>query len=170
VLRYKLRCLKSEDLAMKNREKEITAHFETISNKTYKQEFIPIINLKKIIHYSDKNLLEFRQLVLNKLKEVEKDYWLLKSALLRSIRNEADEKGTTFKLSEDAADILSKEQIAQLAVRQQKFIEHLKNILTRIENKTFSIWRIPGKLFTGKKEEEIMRYTLNQILLQSRLN
>jgi DnaK suppressor protein len=136
---------------MKNNEDEIGHRFiQTVNTRNYTREFIELKDLKKIAGYTEDHWYEFKQLVLVKLGEIKKEYSLLVAALSRQ-NDDADETGATFKLSDDAADVLSKEQIAQLAIRQQKYIEYLKRILMRIDHKTYNICRTSAKSITPEE-------------------
>ena len=78
----------------------------------------------------------------------------------------SDDHGTndtspTFKLMEDGSDVLSREETAQLAVRQQKFIKHLEDALVRIENKTYGICRVTGKLISKERLKIVPHATLS---------
>jgi len=113
------------------------------------------------IRYSDKELEEFKELIVTKLNEAKIDYDLLKGTLSRQHDNGTDDTCPTFKLSEDAADILTKEEVAQLAIRQQKFIEQLNHALVRIENKTYGICKISGKLISKERLKSVPHTTMS---------
>ena len=91
------------------------------------------------IRYSDKELEEFKILIQNKLDQAIKDYDLLKEAYTNDSNNGTDDTSPTFKAFEEGSETMSKEQNAQLAARQDKFIRDLKKALIRIENKTYGI-------------------------------
>ena len=98
------------------------------------------------VRYSDKELAEFKDIILKKLDEARKDYELLKATISHKDDHGTDDTSPTFKLLEDGSDVLSKEETAHLASRQEKFIQNLQNALIRIENKTYGICRATGKL------------------------
>ena len=100
--------------------------------------------------YSDSDLQEFKDLINGKLKEAKEDLNLLKGSLSHSDDHGTNDTGRSFNMMEDGSDTLSREEVAQLASRQEKFIASLKNALMRIENKTYGICRVTGKLI--KKE------------------
>ena len=96
--------------------------------------------------YSDKDLAEFKEIILNKIKNAEEDLALLKSSFKNDSNNGTDDTSPTFKAFEEGSETMSKEANVQLAIRQEKFIRDLKNALIRIENKTYGICRVTGKL------------------------
>ncbi|MBN9292662.1 MAG: TraR/DksA family transcriptional regulator [Flavobacteriia bacterium] len=110
--------------------------------------------------YSDQELEEFRQLILEKLKDAQHDFDLLKSSLSNN-NHGTDDTGRTFNMMEDGSETLSREEVAQLSARQQKFIENLKNALIRIENKTYGICRETGKLIPKERLRLVPHATLS---------
>ena len=86
--------------------------------------------------YSDKELQEFKNLILGKLKEAQDDYHLLVGSLSHNDDHGTNDTGRTFNMMEDGSETLSREELAQLAARQEKFINNLQAALVRIENKT----------------------------------
>jgi DnaK suppressor protein len=110
--------------------------------------------------YSDKELTEFKELIIDKLKEAQTDYDLLKQTLSNADNHGTDDTSPSFKLLEDGSDVLSKEETAQLAVRQEKYIVNLKNALMRIENKTYGICRVTGKLIPKERLRSVPHATL----------
>ena len=116
---------------------------------------------KKKIRYSDKELEEFKILIQNKLDQAIKDYDLLKEAYTNDSNNGTDDTSPTFKAFEEGSETMSKEQNAQLAARQDKFIRDLKNALIRIENKTYGICRVTGKLINKDRLKLVPHATLS---------
>ncbi|MBS1645853.1 MAG: TraR/DksA C4-type zinc finger protein [Bacteroidetes bacterium] len=111
--------------------------------------------------YSDKELLEFKNIILSKLNEAKTDYDLLKQTLTNTDNHGTDDTSPTFKLLEDGSDMLSKEEVAQLAVRQEKYIMSLQNALIRIQNKTYGICRVTGKLIPKERLRSVPHATLS---------
>ncbi|MFL5752300.1 MAG: TraR/DksA family transcriptional regulator [Bacteroidia bacterium] len=111
--------------------------------------------------YSDKELTEFRELILQKLTEAKTDYELLKQTLSHADDHGTDDTSPTFKLLEDGSDVLSKEETAQLAARQEKYIVNLQNALVRIQNKTYGICRATGKLIPKERLRSVPHATLS---------
>ena len=111
--------------------------------------------------YSDAELEEFREIILAKLDKARKDYELLKDAITQSESNDTQDTSPTFKVLEEGAATLSKEEAGKLAQRQQKFIQHLQAALVRIENKTYGICRETGKLITKERLRAVPHATLS---------
>lgn len=120
----------------------------------------PHINTDKRTRYTDSELKEFKELILKKLAEAQKDYELLKSTLSHKDDHGTDDTSPTFKLLEDGSDVLSKEETSHLAGRQEKFIQNLQNALIRIENKTYGICRVTGKLISKERLRSVPHATL----------
>ena len=102
-------------------------------------------NIEKV-RYSDAELAEFKRLIMEKKEQAEEDLRLLKETFANDKSNGTDDTSPTFKAFEEGSDTMSKEANSQLASRQEKFIRDLKNALVRIENKTYGICRVTGKL------------------------
>jgi RNA polymerase-binding transcription factor DksA len=117
-------------------------------------------NDDKRTRYSDKELAEFKELILEKLKEAQMDYDLLKQTLSNEDNHGTDDTSPSFKLLEDGSDVMSKEETAQLASRQEKYIVNLKNALVRIENKAYGICRVTGKLIPKERLRSVPHATL----------
>ncbi|HDJ34472.1 MAG: TraR/DksA family transcriptional regulator [Bacteroidales bacterium] len=111
--------------------------------------------------YSDAELDEFKQIILQKLEKAKKDYELLKSAITQSDSNDTEDTSPTFKVLEEGAATLSKEEAGKLAQRQMKFIQHLQAALVRIENKTYGICRETGKLIPKERLRAVPHATLS---------
>ena len=110
--------------------------------------------------YSDDELQEFKEIILKKLEKAQSDYELLKSSIMNTDGNDISDTSPTFKVLEEGASTLSKEEAGQLAQRQMKFIQHLKNALIRIENKTYGICRETGKLIPKERLRAVPHATL----------
>ena len=111
--------------------------------------------------YSDEELEEFRQIIMEKLQKAERDYELIKETFMNGMDNGTDDTSPTFKALEEGSETMSKEQNAQLAARQEKFIRDLKNALIRIENKTYGICRVTGKLINKERLKLVPHATLS---------
>lgn len=111
--------------------------------------------------YSDKELAEFKELINHKLEEANEDLSLLKASLSHSDDHGTDDTGRTFNMMEDGSETLSREEMAQLAARQEKFIQSLKNALIRIENKTYGICRSTGRLIKKERLKLVPHATLS---------
>lgn len=111
--------------------------------------------------YSDEELEEFRQLIQGKLDDAQVYYEELKSALTNAGGNDVADTSPTFKLMEEGANTLSKEELGHLAARQMKFIQHLQAALVRISNKTYGICRQTGKLIPKERLRAVPHATLS---------
>lgn len=116
--------------------------------------------MPEIIRYSDEELSEFKELIMQKLDEAKNDLSLLKSALSHD-NNGTDDTSPSFKMMEDGSDTLSREETAQLANRQEKFIKNLQDALIRIENKTYGICRATGQLIKKERLRLVPHATLS---------
>jgi len=111
--------------------------------------------------YTEKELVEFRKIILDKLDQAKIDYDLLKNTLCHTDDHGTDDTSPTFKMLEDGSDVLTREETAQLALRQEKFIQNLQNALIRIENKTYGICRVTGKLIPKERLKRVPHATLS---------
>ena len=110
--------------------------------------------------YSDAELEEIRQIINEKLEKAYRDYDLLKASIMNTDGNDVTDTSPTFKVLEEGASTLSKEEAGQLAQRQMKFIQHLQAALVRIENKTYGICRETGKLIPKERLRAVPHATL----------
>ncbi|MFZ4456798.1 MAG: TraR/DksA family transcriptional regulator [Bacteroidales bacterium] len=111
--------------------------------------------------YSDEELQEFKEIILDKLEKANRDYDLLKSSIMNSDGNDISDTSPTFKVLEEGAATLSKEEAGRLAQRQMKFIQHLQAALVRIENKTYGICRETGTLIPKERLRAVPHATLS---------
>jgi len=111
--------------------------------------------------YSDEELEEFKQIILQKLDKAKEDYELLKRSITHSESNDTQDTSPTFKVLEEGAATLSKEEAGRLAQRQQKFIQHLRAALVRIESKSYGICRETGKLIAKERLRAVPHATLS---------
>ncbi len=111
--------------------------------------------------YTDEELQEFKELIEKKLAKAKEDYKLLKATITNSDGNGTDDTSPTFKVLEEGASVLSKEEAGRLAQRQQKFINHLEAALMRIGNKTYGICRETGKLISKERLRAVPHATLS---------
>lgn len=110
--------------------------------------------------YSDEELEEFRQIINEKLEVAQRDYDALKASLMNADNNSTDDTSPTYKVLEEGASTLSKEETTRLAQRQMKFIQSLQAALVRIENKTYGICRETGKLIPKERLRAVPHATL----------
>ena len=111
--------------------------------------------------YSDKELNQFKALIEEKIEKAKKDLRLLKSTYMNDGNNGTDDTSPTFKAFEEGSETMSKEANTQLALRQEKFIRDLKSALIRIENKTYGICRVTGKLIKKERLTLVPHATLS---------
>lgn len=111
--------------------------------------------------YSDEELQEFKEIILAKLEKAQKDYDLLRGNVMNTDGNDTSDTSPTFTVLEEGATTLSKEEAGHLAQRQQKFIQHLRAALVRIENKTYGICRETGKLIPKERLRAVPHATLS---------
>ncbi len=106
---------------------------------------------EKKARYSDQELENFRKLIEEKMNKAQADLELLRSAYMNDGNNGTDDTSPTFKAFEEGSETMSKEANTQLAIRQEKFIRDLKNAMIRIENKTYGVCRVTGKLINKQR-------------------
>lgn len=116
---------------------------------------------KEQVRYSDEDLAEFRVIIEDKIHKAEKDLELLKENYANDKSNGTDDTAPTFKAFEEGSDVMNKEANSQLAARQEKFIRDLKNAMMRIENKTYGICRVTGKLINKDRLKLVPHATLS---------
>ena len=110
--------------------------------------------------YTDEELTEFRELIMDKLEKARRDYETLKASITNSESNDTQDTSPTFKILEEGASTLSKEESGKLAQRQLKFISHLEAALLRVNNKTYGICRETGKLIPKERLRIVPHATL----------
>lgn len=113
------------------------------------------------IRFSDADLAEFKELIQKKLEKAKNDLDLIKSAYLNDLNNGTDDTSPTFKAFEEGSETMSKEANSQLAIRQEKFIRDLKNALIRIENKTYGVCKVTGKLINKERLKLVPHATMS---------
>ena len=168
----------------KKTKKEMAEEYETIGEETYSwdsgtfsdmKNYEPTSGFRKPdppqpkfkgkkdtrTRYSDTELVEFKNIINEKIEEALKDYELLKNTLAHKDEHGTEDTAHTFKVLEDGSDAMSREEIAQLASRQQRHIQNLKNALVRIENKTYGICRVTGKLIPKERLRSVPHATLS---------
>ncbi len=111
--------------------------------------------------YSDVELVEFKDLINGKLSEARTDFEGLRNSLSYKDDHGTEDTSPSFKMMEDGSETLSREEMSQLAMRQEKFIIHLENALTRISNKTYGVCRVTGKLIPKERLKAVPHATLS---------
>lgn len=117
--------------------------------------------------FSDEELQEFRDIIMKKLEEARDGLKLLTEAYTTQNENDTNDTSPSFKILEEGSQVLSKEENGQLAARQQKFIRDLENALIRIENKTYGVCRVTGKLISKERLRSVPHATLS---IEAKLN
>ena len=111
--------------------------------------------------YSDEELEEFRQIILEKLEKAKAEYKTLRHVVMHNGGNDIEDTAPTFKtVEDDGAFQRSKEEASQLAQRQYQFIQNLEAALARIENKTYGVCRVTGKLIPKERLRLVPHATL----------
>ena len=111
--------------------------------------------------YSEKDLVEFKEIILAKIAYAEEDLRMIQSAFKNDSNNGTEDTSPTFKAFEEGSETMSKEANVKLAIRQEKFIRDLNNGLLRIENKTYGICRVTGKLIPKERLKLVPHATLS---------
>jgi RNA polymerase-binding transcription factor DksA len=111
--------------------------------------------------FSDIELEEFRTLIEQKLVDANIDYSLLVGSLSHNDDHGTDDTGRAFNMMEDGSETLSREEVAQLAARQEKFIQSLQAALIRIKNKTYGICRVKGTLIPKERLRLVPHATMS---------
>lgn len=113
------------------------------------------------MRYSDADLAEFKEIIVKKIEKAQSDLELIKSAYMNDLNNGTDDTSPTFKAFEEGSETMSKEANSQLAIRQEKFIRDLKNALFRVENKTYGICKVTGKLISKERLRVVPHATMS---------
>ncbi|WP_081210271.1 TraR/DksA family transcriptional regulator [Salegentibacter sediminis] len=111
--------------------------------------------------YNDADLAEFKAIILKKIEKAQEQLEIYENAYKNDGNNGTDDTSPTFKAFEEGSETMSKEANSQLAIRQEKFIRDLKNALLRIENKTYGICRVTGKLIAKERLKLVPHATLS---------
>jgi RNA polymerase-binding transcription factor DksA len=116
---------------------------------------------KERTRYSDEELDEFREIIMEKLEKAHNDLKLLTESYTISNEHDTTDTSPTFKVLEEGYQVFSKEENSKFAARQEKFIKSLENALVRIENKTYGICRATGKLIPKDRLRSVPHATLS---------
>ncbi|MEZ4839233.1 TraR/DksA family transcriptional regulator [Flavobacterium sp.] len=115
----------------------------------------------EVVRYSEADLAEFKEIILKKIEKAQNDLELIKSAYMNDLNNGTDDTSPTFKAFEEGSETMSKEANSQLAIRQEKFIRDLKNALFRVENKTYGVCKVTGKLISKDRLKLVPHATMS---------
>lgn len=113
------------------------------------------------LRYSDEELAEFKQLIEAKLELARREYMQVMDTLTNRSGNDVDDTMPTYKVLEEGSMSQTKEELTTMAVRQQKFIQSLQAALVRIENKTYGVCRVTGKLIPKERLRAVPHATLS---------
>ncbi|MEI6890145.1 MAG: TraR/DksA family transcriptional regulator [Bacteroidales bacterium] len=111
--------------------------------------------------YTDDELDEFKQIILQKLEKAHSDLQLLTDAYTTGNEHDTNDTSPTFKVLEEGYQVFSKEENSKFAARQEKFIKSLENALIRIENKSYGVCRVTGKLIPKDRLRSVPHATLS---------
>ncbi len=111
--------------------------------------------------YSDEELAEFKELILKKLDVAKREYDQMMAVLKNQAGNDVTDTSPTFKVLEEGSATQEKEELTTMCARQQKFIVGLQHALLRIENKTYGICRVTGKLIPKERLRAVPHATLS---------
>ena len=117
--------------------------------------------IEEATRYSDSDLAEFKEIILKKIEKAQADLDLIKSAYMNDLNNGTEDTSPTFKAFEEGSESMSKEANSQLAIRQEKFIRDLKNALFRVENKTYGLCKVTGKLISKERLKIVPHATMS---------
>ena len=117
--------------------------------------------VEEATRYSDADLAEFKEIIINKMNKAQHDLDLIKSAYMNDLNNGTDDTSPTFKAFEEGSETMSKEANSQLAIRQEKFLRDLKNALFRVENKTYGVCKVTGKLINKERLKIVPHATMS---------
>jgi len=118
---------------------------------------MPDVKLK----YSEEDLQEFKGIIEKKIERAEEDFALLKAAYKNDSNNGTDDTSPSFKSFDEGSEVMNKEANVQLAIRQEKFLRDLRNALLRIENGTYGVCRVTGKLIQKERLKIVPHATLS---------
>lgn len=111
--------------------------------------------------YSDEELVEFRDLILEKIRLAQRDYQQMMDVLTNKEGNGVDDTMPTYKILEEGSMTQTREELTNMAARQQKFIQGLQAALMRIENKTYGVCRVTGKLIPKERLRAVPHATMS---------
>lgn len=111
--------------------------------------------------YTDEELEEFKEIINAKLRLARRDFDVMMKQLMNADGNDVDDTSPTYKALEEGSSSQTKDDIAQMAHRQQKFIQGLEAALVRIENKTYGVDRITGELIPKERLRAVPHATLS---------
>ncbi|HEY5391812.1 MAG TPA: TraR/DksA C4-type zinc finger protein [Hanamia sp.] len=162
----KVKAQKSEE--KKPKKEFVMPKTNTEKSRKYEPEFTksvldqsPAENTGPSMRYSDNELVEFRDLITRKLETAKKELGYLQGLITRKDQMGGDESDNRYMTMEDGSLSMEREQLSQMASRQITFIDHLEKAMMRIENKTYGICRVTGKLIDKARLRAVPHATLS---------
>ena len=117
--------------------------------------------MNDLFSLSDEELVEFRDLILEKIRLAQRDYQQMMDVLTNKEGNGVDDTMPTYKILEEGSMTQTREELTNMAARQQKFIQGLQAALVRIENKTYGVCRVTGKLIPKERLRAVPHATMS---------
>ena len=114
-----------------------------------------------LIRYNDTDLTEFRELIQRKLDASKKELAYLQGLITRKDDMGGDESENRYMTMEDGSISMEREQLSQMASRQITYTDHLEKALIRIENKTYGVCRVTGRLIDKARLRAVPHATLS---------
>ena len=152
----------------KKPSKVVIPKIMTEKRRKYEPDFTKsILDLNKIeqigpvMRYSDNDLNEFREIINKKLEAAKKELAYLQGLITRKDGLGGDESDNRYMTMEDGSLSMEREQLSQMASRQITFIDHLEKAIMRIENKTYGVCRVSGKLIDKARLRAVPHATLS---------
>jgi isoleucyl-tRNA synthetase len=140
---------------------KVTKDMNKNTDKIMAEQKMKVEETVEKTRYSDEELAEFKEIILDMLAKAKAEYTTLRATVMRTSSNDIEDTSPSFKtVEDDGANQLSKEEASQLAARQYKFIQNLEAALARIENKTYGICRVTGKLIPKERLRLVPHATL----------
>jgi RNA polymerase-binding transcription factor DksA len=148
--------------------KVVIPEIKTKTSRRYEPEFTKSVldqpentQTGPTMRYSDAELSEFKELILKKAEQAKKELTYLQGLITRKDEMGGDENENRYMTMEDGSMSMEREQLAQMASRQINYIDHLEKALMRIENKTYGICRVTGKLIDKARLRAVPHATLS---------
>lgn len=159
---------KAKDIKITPAKPVVLPKINTKTSRKYQPDFTksvldqPVHDLgAPIVRYSDADLNEFRELIQRKLESAKKELSYLQGLITRKDEMGGDNDDARYMTMEDGSISMEREQLSQMASRQITFIDHLEKALMRIENKTYGICRVTGRLIDKARLRAVPHATLS---------
>lgn len=156
------------DLDRKSNKKQNTEESIDTFNPTKTSILADVEAPKHGYRYSDEDLNEFKEIILKRLEVARENLNYYQALMARKDESGTDDTDNRFNSMEDGSGVMEREQLSQLAARQMQFIDHLEKALMRIENKTYGVCRVTGKLIDKARLKAVPHATLSMEAKQNR--